>query len=359
VKFVVLLFVQFCFSVQGISLEPNDQTAKQQKADLLGTAVAIHGGTVVATAPYDDPVSAAFANAGSAVVFVENPPFSGNFTQQARIFAQTDRGKSDQFGSSVAVLNDTIAVGVRYNDGLNDSSTYEGAAYVFGRSGTVWSELQVLRPIPGVLKGQFGFSIDLKGDTLVVGAPQMQGGLVYSYLKNFVTGLFVAHQTLNPVKISPKPLFGTSLSLFITSNGAKWLLIGEPGNRYFGGTKALTVPNIGCATLHLAQGSNPFVLVSTLLPSTPTTQAFGEAVNQDGSRAVIGAPTLNTAYIFKNIVVSPLLEQQIFAPGLRFGASVAIRGFRVFVGAPTTNSDVGAVFPFFFLVMVLGFQVHH
>jgi hypothetical protein len=87
----------------------------------------------------------------------------------------------DQFGSEVAVSGDTVVVGANREDssttGVNstpdESGTDSGAAYVFTRSGTMWTQQAYLKPAAvGTSQGgdQFGFSVAVSGDTVVVGA---------------------------------------------------------------------------------------------------------------------------------------------------------------------------------------------
>src|SRR5262245_14751008 len=86
----------------------------------------------------------------------------------------TDQGKllpsdglpGDRFGISLAVDGDTAIVGAD----ATGTGTSSGAAYVFVRTGDVWTEQAKLVPSDGLLDGQFGYSVALDGDTAVVGA---------------------------------------------------------------------------------------------------------------------------------------------------------------------------------------------
>jgi hypothetical protein len=89
---------------------------------------------------------------------------------------------NDQFGYSVAASGDTIVVGAWLEDSSstgvnstpNESASSSGAAYVFVRSGSVWTQQAYLKPaIVGTMQGgdDFGFSVGVSGDTVVVGAP--------------------------------------------------------------------------------------------------------------------------------------------------------------------------------------------
>ncbi len=101
------------------------------------------------------------------------------WSQQAYIKA-SNPGEADQFGWSLALTGDTLAVGApredssatgvggdQANDGLADS----GAVYLFTRSGTVWSQQDYIKAAVTDSGDLFGYSVALTGDTLAAGAP--------------------------------------------------------------------------------------------------------------------------------------------------------------------------------------------
>jgi hypothetical protein len=106
------------------------------------------------------------------------------FTQQQKLTA-SDGAAQDQFGKAVAISGDTVIVGV-FKDTVGASGE-EGSAYVFVRSGTVWTELQKLTASDGAANDLFGGAVAISGDTIVVGAPfdkvgaNQQQGSVYVF----------------------------------------------------------------------------------------------------------------------------------------------------------------------------------
>lgn len=86
------------------------------------------------------------------------------------------------FGSSVAISGDTIVVGSIYEksaEGLvlngtavsNDVSLSEaGAVYVYKLSGAVWNQSAYIKPPYPTSNGNFGNSVAIYGDTIVVGS---------------------------------------------------------------------------------------------------------------------------------------------------------------------------------------------
>ena len=167
--------------------------------DRFGSCEAISGNTMVATAIGEDSnatgVNGNQANnssngAGAAYVFVRDA--NGNWTQQAYLKASNTEPSTpqppqpDNFGVSCAIDGDTIVIGAWREDsnatGVNGNQNNEsafnyGAVYVFVRNGTTWTQQAYLKasntPVmdDGINNGdQFGTSVAIDGDTIVVGA---------------------------------------------------------------------------------------------------------------------------------------------------------------------------------------------
>ncbi len=172
-----------------VTLDPLAQQAylkasNTDAGDQFGYSVAISGDTVVIGAKTEDSVSTGVngdqsdngaSDSGAAYVFVRT---SGVWSQQAYLKASnTDAG--DQFGLSVAISGDTIVVGANLEDsfstGVNgnqadNSGLNSGAAYVFVRSGGVWTQQAYLKASNTDSLDLFGYSVAISGDTIVVGA---------------------------------------------------------------------------------------------------------------------------------------------------------------------------------------------
>ena len=87
------------------------------------------------------------------------------WSQKAKLIA-VDGAADDEFGISVAVDGDTVVVGARQDD------TSNGAAYVFTKVSGVWSQKAKLTASDGAANDEFGISVAVDGDTVVVGAHQ-------------------------------------------------------------------------------------------------------------------------------------------------------------------------------------------
>ena len=78
---------------------------------------------------------------------------SGNTWSQQAYLKASNTGADDKFGRSVALSGDTLVVGVRGKTVAPPASTgtraitaqYAGAAYVFVRSGGLWSQQAYLK----------------------------------------------------------------------------------------------------------------------------------------------------------------------------------------------------------------------
>ena len=152
--------------------------------DYFGESVAVSGDTIVVGARLEDSSSVGIdgdqsdnsaRDSGAAYVFVRS---GSSWSQQAYLKA-SNTGADDWFGRSVAASGDTIAVGAHDEDsnsaGVNgdqsdNSAVNAGAAYVFVRSGSLWRQQAYLKASNSGAFDQFGFSVSVSGDTLVVGA---------------------------------------------------------------------------------------------------------------------------------------------------------------------------------------------
>ena len=131
---------------------------------LFGNAVALSGDTAVVGAELK--AVADDSHAGAAYVFTRT---GTTWSQQAKLTA-ADAAASDNFGSSVALSGDTALVGAA-RKAFGGTGSVAGAAYVFTRTGTTWSPQAKLTAADAAMNDQFGRSVSLSGDTALIGAP--------------------------------------------------------------------------------------------------------------------------------------------------------------------------------------------
>lgn len=128
--------------------------------DLFGNSVALDGNTALIGAREDSDI---VFNSGSAYVFT----FDGtSWNQQAKLTAR-DGALGDSFGISVALDGTTAIIGAYLDDDNGGSS---GSAYVFSFDGTNWNEQAKLTASDGAVSHLFGGSVDLIGNTALIGA---------------------------------------------------------------------------------------------------------------------------------------------------------------------------------------------
>lgn len=159
-----------------------------QAADNFGISVAVSGDTAVVGANLEDSASLGVngaanesaTDAGAAYVFARA---AGVWSQQAYLKPASvgTTQVNDRFGTSIAVSGDTVAVGANFEDSSSlgvDSNANEGvasagAAYVFARTGGMWSQQAYLKPAAAgttQLSDNFGRSVAASGRRVVVGA---------------------------------------------------------------------------------------------------------------------------------------------------------------------------------------------
>jgi hypothetical protein len=112
---------------------------------------------------------------GAAYVFYRDQGGSGNWGRVANITA-SDAADSDQFGYSISINNDTLVVGAPLAD---SGGTDMGAAYVFYRDqggADTWGEVAVINAPDAADSDQFGYSVSVSGDYIAVGAPYADEG---------------------------------------------------------------------------------------------------------------------------------------------------------------------------------------
>ena len=150
-----------------------------------GTVTVLDDDTVVVGAPGEksnatgidgDQEDDSLGQAGAAYVFVRQ---GVTWSQQAYIKASNTDG-FDSFALSMSSSRGTLVIGAPYEDSnatgadgdqYDESATRSGAVYVFVRNGTHWSQQTYLKASNTDANDNFGFSVNLSVDQLVVGAP--------------------------------------------------------------------------------------------------------------------------------------------------------------------------------------------
>ncbi len=266
-------------------LEPLDASA----ADFFGEAVALSGQRALIGSNFDDDLG---PTSGSAYVFEST---GGDFVQVAKLLA-ADGSAGDSFGFSVALDGDCAIVGAWLED---DPFFDAGAAYVFENSGGSWSQVAKLTGNESVEDDRFGYTVAIDGDYAVVGTVfasplGSMSGAAYVFERAGSTWTQTArllpsdgasnHSFGSALAIQgDRVLVGASLASGVTSfSGAVYVFERGPGG--------------GWTEVDKMIASNGSVSAS-----------FGWSVALDGDRALIGArnadpggvDSAGTAYLFE------------------------------------------------------------
>lgn len=298
--------------------------------DAFGYDVAISGNTAIVSAVGNDTGE---HNPGSVHVFVRDGA-TWNWRQQ---LTGSDAVEGDLFGQSIVISGDTIIVGAVLD--TVGANTFQGSAYLFTRSGGEWTERQKLTADNGAATDLFGISVDIDGDTAIVGATGANSdkGAAYIFVRSAAG--WEQRQELRANNGATNDLFGTSVAL-----SGDTALIGAPGDDV--GSNA----NQGSAYVFFRSGETWARQQKLTTPDGAANDNFGGAVALSGDTAVIGASgkDLNgedqgAAYLFSRSGETWSQQPRIFAASGKaedkFGGAVAISGDSVLAGV--AFDDIG------------------
>ncbi len=244
-----------------------------------GESVAITGSTAVVGVPDRD--NGAVRDQGAAYVFVRT---GVSWSQQQKLLA-SDGGSDDRFGVRVAIERDTIVVGAHFE--TLGAGFGHGAAYVYVRSGTSWSQQQKLVASDAITNAEFGGAVAISGETIMIGAPfDRNRGAAYIFVRSGVS--WSQQQKLLASNSAIGNLFGWSVAL--QGDNA---IAGDPGSN----------TNTG-SFYYFSRSGITWSQIQQVFATDPMTNAgFGAGASISGNTAIIGAngTTTNTqgaAYVF-------------------------------------------------------------
>ncbi len=252
--------------------------------DVFGASVSLSSdGNTALIGAYGTSDSGTLAN-GAAYIFTRS---GGVWTQQTKLLA-SDKADSDEFGISVSLSSDgnTALVGAdREDDG---STTDNGAAYIFIRSGGVWTQQAKFLASDKDDSDEFGISVSLSsdGNTAIVGADREDdgattvNGAVYVFTRS--GGVWTEQGKLLASDKASTDYFGRSVSLDSDGNIA---LIGAHFESDSG------TSNNGAVYVFTRSGGVWTEQAKLLASDKANQDLFGGSVslNGDGSTAIIGA----------------------------------------------------------------------
>jgi hypothetical protein len=250
--------------------------------DNFGYSVALDGSFALAGAP---GVDGAGTDRGAAYLFLKSQGGADGWGVVKTLKAQ-DEGDGDFFGVSVDISGDYAVIGA---GGENGSGTNQGAAYIFYRNqggADNWGQVKKIVASDKADDDGFGYSVSIDGETVIVGAEGEDGtgtdrGAAYVFSKD-QGGTDNWGQIAKIVSGDPNDVdqFGHSVTL-----KGDLVLVGSPGEDGAGtdrGAAYLFSRDLG--------GTDAWGLVKRIVPSDETDNSwFGNSVAIDGALALIGS----------------------------------------------------------------------
>ncbi|MDF7799449.1 FG-GAP repeat protein [Pontiellaceae bacterium B1224] len=309
--------------------------------DDFGNSVSVSGDTALIGASGDDDNG---SSSGSAYVFTR----TGDLWSQQQKLTADDGAASDYFGTSVSLSGDTALIGADEDD---DNGTRSGSAYVFTRTGGVWSQRQKLTAYDGATSHFFGTSVSLSGDTVLIGASEdddngSRSGSAYVFTRT--DGLWSQQQKLTADDGAASDYFGTSVSV-----SGDTAVVGASGDDDNGSSS-------GSAYVFTRTGGLWSQQQKLTASDGAAIDYFGRAVSVSGDTALIGAPQNDdhgntdsgSAYVFTRTGGLWSQQQKLTADDGAaddiFGRAVSVSGDTALVGASGNDNgeDGGSAYVF-------------
>jgi hypothetical protein len=313
-----------------------------ESGDRFGSSVAIDGDTAIIGAAGEGDVGS-FGN-GAAYVFTRS---GGVWTEQGKLLA-SDGDSYDYFGNSVALDDDTAVIGARGED--DGGTDLNGAAYVFTRSGGVWTEQAKLLASDKSDLDLFGSSVALDGDTAIIGEDNVDdsaglpNGTAYVFTRS--DGVWTEQVKLLPSDRQGGDKFGYSVALDRDTAVIGAYSVDEGETR-----------SIGAAYIFTRSGGVWTEQVKLLASDKFDIDLFGYSVALDGDTALIAAYRANdgekwdtgAAYVFTRSGGAWTEQVKLLASDRDsydyFGNSVALDGGTAVIGA-LDKGDGGVAYVF-------------
>jgi hypothetical protein len=223
-----------------------------------GNSVAISGDTVV--------VGCGVSGGGLQAAYVFRG--QGGFYTLEQILTPNERPGSDHYVASVAVSGDTIILGTP-EEGISTASDRQGAAWVFRRTGSTWTQTQKLTGDSPTLG--FGRSVSIHNRDAIIGEAES------AYLFSRPNGVdWIQQQTLTPSDGDSGDEFGASVVV-----RGDYAIVGAHADTIAGNARQ------GSAYLFHRSGSSWTELQK--ITEGDADDHFGHSISMDGTTAVFGA----------------------------------------------------------------------
>lgn len=182
-------------------------TSSQIKGDHFGFSIAINDANDIVVGAPD--TDGAYNSSGAAYTFIKD---NGTWTQVDSLGMDTE-AISDQFGISVGINKESLVVGSLIGDGIKRNT---GVVISFEKFNGNWTKNGTIRLDDGDLNDYFGACLDLDSSNLIIGAPKVDGvqknsGACYVY--EFSAGSWNLFETIIEDTVNVHNYFGTKVAL--------------------------------------------------------------------------------------------------------------------------------------------------
>ena len=368
--------------------------------DRLGQSIAVSGDTMVVGAVFEDSSTTGVnstsnnsaSSSGAAYVFVRDA-VTNTWSEQAYLKA-SNTGADDRFGTSVAISGDTLVVGAIFEEssttGVDSTpdnlASNAGAAYVFVRDTVTntWSQQAYLKAFNSQPGDEFGFSVAISGDTVVVTAHKedssttgvdsmpdesaTDAGAAYVFIRDVATNTWSEQAYLKASNTDTDDQFGSSIVMSdntivvgaISEDSSTTGVDSMPDNSSFAAGAAYVFVRDAATDIWNEQA---YLKAS----NTDASDEFGFSIAVSGNTIVVGAHNEDSsttgvdsmpdnsatlagaAYVFTRDTMTDLWSQQAYLKASNtealdnFGTSVAVSGNLVIVGAIGEDSSTTGV----------------
>ena len=317
------------------------QAEDGDEGDGFGSSIAVDADRLIVGAPGDDRGPS--GGRGAAYVF----SLDGDaWVQEAKLVA-SDRGEGDEFGASLAVSGDGLLVGAPKDD--IGAATAQGSVYFFRRESNGWRQVTRINAPQTAAASNFGISLSLFGSRFIAGAwgDSLAGNISQGSARVFVNvaGTWQQEARLLAPDGRESDLLGASVALSsdVAAVGAVFAGDGVAGAQGDQG-----------AVYMFRRDDSSWVHSATITANDRAAlDEFGYAIALEADRLAIGAPGAaiegrsrqGAVYLFARSGAAWVQEAKIVAEngrdGDHFGHAVALSGDALYVGAPFRDTDKG------------------
>ena len=260
--------------------------AIQQATDAFGDSIDIDGDIAVIGATGEDGEGNSYLSAGAAYVYTR----SGSTWTERAIIRSSDIEAGEKFAHKVCIDGNTIAVSAPFK--TVSGTVYVGSVYIYttADNGATWTEQQKLTASNGAESDFFGWGLGLSGDLLVVGSHQQDtygAGAGSAYVFKRTGSTWTQQQQLVGDDTAAGDQFGFS---FAISNDT--IVVGARTED----NGANTVSDCGAVYVFTtSDNGSTWTQQDKFVSSTPTAvERFGSAVDIHGDIIVVGASSSNS-----------------------------------------------------------------